>query len=220
MSLLNRQPVRVGRAQRKERDDRLFLVATEDSDAPKQYFEHLRFPRVQVVVIPTPKEDCRSAPRDVVDRLKDAFKKARSEKEVLEDDEFWVLLDTDHRTQGTHVRGTMEAIRDARAVRFEVAFSRPCFELWLLLHHADVLPEEKVEGSAPGAEELESRLRGILGGYNKTKIKAEHFPVNLVPEAIRRARALEQNPDSPAGLWPEVLGTRVYRLMERISGTR
>ena len=48
MSLLARKPVRIGRAQREARDDRVFLVATEDTHAPAQYFAELAFPRVKV----------------------------------------------------------------------------------------------------------------------------------------------------------------------------
>ena len=53
MSLLNRRPVSIGREIREFRDDRVFVVATDDTYAPEQYFKHLELRRVRVLVLPT-----------------------------------------------------------------------------------------------------------------------------------------------------------------------
>ena len=87
MSLLNRKPPPLGRAARKERDDRLIIVATEDTYAPEQYFKSLQFDRVRVLILPT--QDNNSSPKDVVDRLCNIHKRACEQNEYL-DDEFWV----------------------------------------------------------------------------------------------------------------------------------
>jgi len=104
VSPLRHKPVRIGRAERVLRDDRIFVVATEDTDAPRQYFEHLPIPRVRVVVLETPRNSGQSAPVHVIDRLKAAFESARETNEVQNDDEFWAFLDTDHHTGANHIQ--------------------------------------------------------------------------------------------------------------------
>jgi hypothetical protein len=210
MSLLGRQPVRIGRAQREARDDRFFMIATEDTHAPKQYFEGLAFRRVKVLVLPT--EDGRSAPGHVLDRLRTAYVAAKGRKEVQPHDEFWLLLDTDHWNKGAHISGLLDALRQAQQSGFKFAMSNPCFELWLLLHHEAVAP-----GTVFGkCAEVEARLRTALSGYNKANVKPVNFPRESIDVAIQRARALEANADSPSGYWPDNARTRVYLLLESI----
>lgn len=212
MSLVNRKPASIGRAQRTLRDDRCFVVASEDTDAPEQYFASLSFHRVKVVVLPTPRNSGLSAPAHVVERLKSAFTQFKKKDEIQMGDEFWVFLDTDHHIKGTHLPGTLSALRTASQSGFEIAFSNPCFELWLLLHHADV-----VAGTVfANADEVSALLRQTLGSFNKTALQSGHFQPSRIPEAIRRARALETKPDAPDDIWPSQTGTRVYRLLERV----
>ena len=213
MSLVNRKTASIGRAQRTLRDDRCFVVAAEDTDAPEQYFAALSFNRVKVVVLPTPRNSGLSAPAHVVERLKTAFTDFKKKEEVQTGDEFWVFLDTDHHIKGTHLPGTLTALRSAAQSGFEVAFSNPCFELWLLLHHIDVPVGTVFECS----KAVGTQLGGVLGGYNKTALQAVHFPSSRIPDAIRRARALETKPDAPDDIWPSQTGTRVYRLLERVA---
>ena len=194
------------------RDDRVFVVATDDTYAPSQYFEFLALPRVKVVVLPTPVDSGLSAPSHVVQRLKDAFRTVTQRKEVQSGDEFWVLLDTDHHFQDKNLKTTLEAITKASQAGFEVAVSNPCFELWLLLHYANVLPGTVFSNCKDVIEQLKS----CSGGYDKTSIKTGQFPMSRVPEAIRRARVLETMPDAPNGPWPQQAGTRLYRLLEGV----
>jgi hypothetical protein len=213
MSLLSRQPVRIGRAEREYRDDRLFLVATDDTYAPRQYFEGLSFSRVRVAVIAND-GSAASSPLHVVERMKEVFDEVR--KDARDEDEFWVLLDTDHNVKGSHLGNLTSAMQKARQAGFFVAMSNPCFDLWLLLHH-EAVPAGGGYGNYP---EIEARLREVLGSYNKTNIGAGRFPLALVDQAIERARALESNPDKPEGDWPAGTGSRVYLLLERILGRR
>ena len=186
MSLITRPQVNIGRNQREQRDDRMFVVAAEDTYAPEQYFKFLPFRRVKVIVLPTPEGSGMSSPRHVVERLKETFLAARQKKQVQRDDEFWVCIDTDHHIGDSHLKGTVQALDDAAQSAF------------------------------PNADAVDQALKRRPGGYNKTAIREDMFPLSLVPDAIRRARALESNPDDPKGHWPETVGTRVYRLLERI----
>jgi len=109
MSLTSRKP-RPIEARDKEpsrlRDDRLFIVACDDTYAPEQYFGFFKLTRVKVFVVPT--QDGTSVPRYVLERL--------LQYEHEEDDELWMVLDTDHLIQRSHLAGFVQSCmrRDAK----------------------------------------------------------------------------------------------------------
>jgi hypothetical protein len=142
MSLFPRKSRPIKRDYTTFRDDRLFIVACDDTYAPKQYFEFFQMTRVQVYVVPT--EDGTSSAGHVLERL------LKFDHE--EDDELWMLLDTDHYASGKHIRSFKTALRNARQKGVNVALSKPCFELWLLLHHV----EETVVKDLSDASEVET----------------------------------------------------------------
>ena len=200
MSLIQRKPRPLKRGDATFRDDRLFLVACDDTFAPKQYFDSFQMPRVKIHVVPT--EDGTSAAPHVLGRL-DSF-------EHEEDDERWMLLDTDHCTQNNHLPTFLAAIDEARKKGIKTALSKPCFEVWLLLHHVD---EAVVKGLQTAAE-VEKKLRETLGSYNKTRLDLGKFPLQAVAEACFRAKRLDQ--DVPGGDNPAGVTTRVYQLWESV----
>ncbi len=153
MTLIPRQPRPLTRDAAGLRDDRLFIVACDDTFAPKQYFDFFRLTRVQIHVVPTP--DGTFAASHVLDRL------LRFDHE--EDDELWMLLDTDHCVQGAHLAGFVEALREAKRQRVNVALSKPSFELWLLLHHV----EETALGVLPAAKDVEDPCAPSLDNTTK-----------------------------------------------------
>jgi hypothetical protein len=184
------------------RDDRLFLVACDDTYAPRLYFDFFRIPRIQVHVIETPAEDTSSHASHVLERLK-AF-------DHDEDDELWMLLDTDHCTAKGHQKNFNRALKEAKEQGVKIAVSRPCFELWLLLHHVDV----KKVVSLKDAKEAETKLREILGEYNKANLKQEHYPIKKVCDAYQRAEELDQQ--VAGGKIPDSNTSRVYLLLNAI----
>jgi len=200
MTLIPRQPRPLTRDAASLRDDRLFIVACDDTFAPKQYFNFFRLPRVQIHVVPTP--DGSSAASHVLDRL------LRFDQE--EDDELWMLLDTDHCVQGAHLAGFVETLREAKRQRVNVALSKPSFELWLLLHHV----EETAMGMLSAAKDVEEALRATLGEYNKTNLKQAHYPLTSVRNACIRAERLDDT--VAGGDIPSDNTTRVYRLLKAI----
>jgi RloB-like protein len=182
------------------RDDRLFIVACDDTYAPKQYFDLFRLTRIQIHVVPT--VDGTSAAAHVLTRLL-SF-------DHEEDDELWLVVDVDHAMKGDHVANFMQALKRARDNSVNVALSNPCFELWLLLHHR---PEGECS-SLRDANDALTMLRDTLGTYNKTRLNPLYFPLDSVALASARARALDgpyQQQDVPRGAT-----TRVYRLIESI----
>ena len=94
------------------------------------------------------------------------------------------------------------------AADFLLAVSRPCFELWLYLHHAAAT--EKLEGMS--CRKLTAELRIAAGGYSKTALDTDSYRPH-VSEAVARAQELDVLPQER---WPNQLGTRVYRVIEAI----
>jgi hypothetical protein len=183
------------------RDDRLFIVACDDTYAPKQYFEFFRITRVQIHVVPT--EDGTSAAEHVLGRLQNI--------DHEDDDELWMLLDTDHYATGTHLKSFVSAITRAKQQGVNVALSKPCFELWLLLHHE----EESAVGLLSTAGDVENALREKLGQYNKANLKPEHYPLSSVLNAFNRAEKLDGT--VAGGDIPDANTSRVYRLWKAIA---
>jgi hypothetical protein len=202
MTLNPRQPRPLTRDASSLRDDRLFIVACDDTFAPKQYFDFLRLARVQIHVVPTP-PDGTSAASHVLGRL------LRYDHE--EDDERWMLLDTDHCVQGTHLSMFVGTLAEAKRQQVNVALSKPSFELWLLLHHV----EETAVGVLPAAKDVEEALRAKLGEYNKTKLRQEHYPLTSVCDACIRAERLDAT--VAGGDIPSENTTRVYLLLKAIA---
>jgi hypothetical protein len=200
MTLIPRLPRPLTRDSASLRDDRLFIVACDDTFAPKQYFDFFRLPRVKVEVVPTP--DGTSAALHVLHRL--------LQFDHDPDDELWMLLDTDHYTQGTHLASFLDALREAKRRGVNVALSKPSFELWLLLHHV----EETALGVLSTAKDVEAALRATLGEYNKTNLKKEHYPPASVFDACIRAERLDATVGG--GEIPSENTTRVYRLLKAI----
>jgi hypothetical protein len=203
MSLTQRKPRPLLRDADCLRDDRLFIIACDDTYAPKQYFEFFRIPRIQVHVVETPKEDSTSHAIHVLERLR--------KFEHDEDDELWMLLDTDHCIVKGHIKSFNRAIKDAGKQGIKIALSRPCFELWLLLHHVD----ESAVASLKNARESEAALREILGGqYDKTNLKIEHYPLAAIRNAYLRSKRLDEA--VAGGSIPEGNTSRVYLIWQAI----
>ena len=196
-------PRPLARRHRAKRDDRRFVVATEDTYAPEQYFKAFRLNRVSVHIVPT--IDGRSSARDVVARLKEVQAEGLRNNEVLSEDQFWVVLDTDHWSQGQHVVAFSQAIKEAREAGFHVAVTNPCFELWLLLHVADApVPVES-------AEQLVKALQVACGGYSKTNI-----PIGVLMPGVRAALARAAKLDTGSAGWPQSTGSQLPLLITQL----
>lgn len=200
MSLIKRKPRPLQRDEQTFRDDRLIIIACDDTYAPKQYFGMFRLPRVHVHVIPA--ELGLSHAVHVYKKLLNI--------DHEEDDELWMLLDTDHCVEGSHRPLFISTIIEAERSGIFVAISRPCFEVWLLLHHVQ---EAEIIG-LKNASEVEEKLRELLTEYNKTKIDVSKFPIPTIRDAIARAENIDGT--VPGGTIPEGNTTRVYKLVQSI----
>ena len=200
MTLTHRKSRPLGRDKQAFRDDRLFIIACDDTYAPKQYFDFFRIPRIQVHVVPT--TDGTSTAHAVLDRLL-AY-------EHQDHDERWLLLDTDHCIEGPHIKSFVAALQMARQNGVRVALSRPCFELWLLLHQV----AETEVAELGNCEAVDAELRRVLGSYNKTSLVPEHYPLNTVVGACERAQRMDRSVAS--GNIPDRNTTRVFEIWHSI----
>lgn len=202
----SRKPRPLDRDMQTFRDDRLYLVACDDTYAPDQYFKAYKKDflgaRLQVNVVPT--EDGTSSAEHVLDRLL-AF-------EIEEYDQRWLLLDTDHYIEGNHRNSFLKALSKARQENVRVALSRPCFEFWLVLHHLEAVDSRLA--AITNAKSVEDLLRKTLGAYNKKKLNMEDFPVSSVPKAVAGAEVIDK--EISGGDIPERATSRVYQLWQEI----
>ena len=202
MALLHRVKRPIRRDTGALRDDRLFVIACDDTYAPKQYFDAFQVTRIQVHVVPT--TDGSSAAKHVLQRLLNI--------EVEEDDERWLVLDTDHCIEGTHLEGFIGALQDARQRGVNVAVSRPCFEVWLAMHILDDLQDLVKQQTARAVSDL---LKAALGKYDKTKLDSSDWTFAGVAKAARSAKELDAKVGG--GDIPEGVTTRVYKIWEAIA---
>jgi hypothetical protein len=182
------------------RDDRLFVIATEDTYAPKRYFEEssiFQNSRIKVRVLPT--EDGLSAPEHVHGRLK-SFRK---EYELQEDDVLWLMLDVDHWADPNHISNFDKVCTEAGHLKFQLAHSNPCFEVWLLLHLMDLTSNDQFAKCA----DVAYRLKDALGTYSGTRLDLSRFNRENAATAVERAEKLDKSPNDR---WPQKTGTHVY----------
>lgn len=186
------------------RDARIFVIATEDTYVPKAYFELFQNSRVCIRVLET--QDGHSAPTYVLERLKEV----KNSEEFESDDQFWLVLDTDHWIAPGHIDSFKRVCRDASDQGFKLAHSNPCFEFWLLLHHEEVAENTRYEACGDVVE----RLKELLSGYSKRTIPVALFTRNYIETAVKRAKKLDES--STGDRWPHEKGTHVYKLVEQL----
>ena len=193
------------------RDSRLIVIASEGSNTEPAYFEavsdHLlaRASRVHVEVLR--REAGPSAPEYVIGQLDDF----RKNWKLSGDDELWAVIDYDRWGEEKLSSIATSAVQK----RYGLAVSRPCFEVWRLLHFEDmsVLPQpEQTALEQGGCRAVTARVRQACGSCNKNMNDvAEYLP--LIDAAVERAERLDSNPQER---WPSGVGTRVYHVLNSI----
>lgn len=205
MGITSRKRRPLERRELQNRDDSIFVVVSEDRYAVDQYFAGLRFSRLKVVVLPT--TDSRSAPRHLVERLH----QARQKYDWQEGDQLWLVLDTDHWVKPSHLGNLTDALRAATRIGAMFALSNPCFETWLLLHHAEDL---SVLQDRSSAREVHRFMKSMVpGGYRKDNLDPDCFTREQAEAATDRAERCDPNPGE---WWPRSPGTHMHRLMRSI----
>ena len=157
----------------------LILIVTEGAETEPRYFEALKVSwRLTGIKV---KKASASAPIHVVEtsiRLRDeAARASRGSAFQSPYDDVWAVIDQDqHSTLN-------EAQSLARREGVKVAFSKPCFELWLLLHF---LPSLKPLASP---DHVRAELLGHLPGFSKS-MEMEEL-VGRADQALANAEIVE-----------------------------
>jgi hypothetical protein len=183
----------------KFRDVKLFVIACEGAVREFHYFDALAETQTRLKINILPADDNRSAPKYVIER---ATKYVESFK-LEGDDELWLVLDTDD--WGEEELRAVEKVCEDHG--WNLAISNPCFELWLYLHYADM------PANPPANCKGWKTLLGTVtpGGYSV------RTAIPLIGDAIRRAEALEQDPNN---LVPGLLQSRLYKLAKALAPFR
>lgn len=207
------------------RDARVFWIGVEGEKTESAYFDwienELGSPRLKVEVISTPsakegravgdpsvaqhEKPGASSPRAVAQRLTERCSTSAS----LDDDERWVVVDFDR-----WERQLVGLGREAAKGRFELAVSRPAFEIWLLFHFAAPTSELRAQSALEGTKTCTQLLRKHAGSYTKRGGLPEGaLTLEAVEQAVERARLLDVDGEHR---WPQSPGSHVYKLIERL----
>ena len=201
------------------RSARLVVIAGEGRYTESIYFNavknELRAPNVHVEVLDRNSDE--SSPESVHRQVTDFMRQYNIE----DDDELWLVIDRD-RWQERMLSQVAQLCAQNSHLHF--CMSNPCFELWLLLHLEDVEQyddETKIallqnKKNKSGVTWLKKRMKDLLGSYAESKYDALDL-IPYAPVAMDRARKLDSNPQDR---WPQSIGSRVYLLMESITGQR
>lgn len=192
-----KRPIR--RSEDRTRDASLVVIASEDRYAVKQYFEMFHSTRVQFHVLET--DNGQSSPEHVMKRLDQYM----DEYSVGEGDQFWLVCDTDHWIESSHIQNLVEVVQRCRQKGIFVALSNPCFDLWLLLHFDEFPSIRPLPCSQVG-----EMIREKLGSFNKTKVFNLPISENDLANAIARSR----NNYNPADIIPNKPQTAIHLIIE------
>ena len=193
--------------------DKIFVLAFEGNYAEPQYYEalkeRLRYKnyRLHIESLVREPDDTRSAPNHVFQSLKEK----KEEYNFNDSDEFWMIIDRDRWQLDEWVE------KCEQEKNFFLAISNPCFELWLLLHIADLgqFSHEEMEEISRNKKTKKKRyLDKLLSklleeGYNKTNIKPERFLDNI-DMAARQAKSLDTENILTS------LGSHNYKLVSKL----
>lgn len=182
------------------RDTRLVVIASEDRYAVRQYFELFESRRIQFKFLET--TDGKSAPEHVFERLEEYL----DEFDIGPEDQLWFVSDTDHWVEPGHVANLVQVVRKCRDKAIRVAISNPCFELWLLMHFADLPSGDLV------CDQVCEAIKIAVGSYNKKKVY--NLPINDASVALAIERSLANQSD--AGEIPKPMETRVHQILEEL----
>lgn len=173
-----RQPPRLGRrAPTKDPKTKIYIVCEGELTEP-QYFAMLARQCSALIRIDLVFQEGAGVPVSILNKAREIIKRPKDEFSYR--DQVWAVFDRDE-----HL-GVDQVISEA-AAGILVAYSNPCFELWLILHFPD-------HDRPDGRHELQRILRSLMPGYDPRKSKQVTFGAvcDGVEDAETRAEAMER----------------------------
>ena len=189
------------------RDAKLFLIICEGKDREVDYFEYFDGLSRQLKVIPIPNEAGKSAPKHLQVNAEKAAKSYEDGGEY----ELWIAMDIDKWEQ----KDLHEIKSFCDEKDWSIAFSNPCFEVWLYFHF------EKKALTKEGLNEYRTLRRKLLNQCKTWKHVVDKlgnsgfdsaYHPNLIKKAVENAK---ENYEAE-GYFPKVGSTQIHILGERI----
>jgi len=150
-----------------------------------QGFKHfLHAQDAQILVENYTKKTAGKAPWQVIE---EAIKHQKKNKISQKDnDQIWCVFDIDDFYKD-NPKKFGESLKKAEAKNIKIAYSNQCFELWLMMHFAEIstaIPRKDCE------KKLQSFFKKIGIDYQKNSSGIFDKILNLQPEALKRAKKL------------------------------
>lgn len=190
---------------------KVFVVSVEGRATEKKYFDSLNHDLDGCTITYAPRRWNRTEPSQVLQDLL-AYKSGQS-RAKQRSDQYWLVIDHDK----TDVAELARVWEKAAKNNCFVADSKPCFELWLLLHFKPLNKYQGLVASGDNspcspAEKLLEVEDQSYERHKKGKYKATDY-MDKIAVAIQNAKRVDNDaPERPL----ENTGTRVYNLLSKI----
>jgi len=189
------------------------MIICEGAKTEPNYFKalrtHLRLNRENIVIHEGLKGN---DPLSLVIAAEDEFIKERKrDPEKQGYDHVFVVFDRDtHTTYNDALRKTQDLNRKYKD-KFKAIVSVPCFEFWLLLHFGYTTRQYGATGGNSPCDNLIRDLNAHISGYAKGNAGIFEATKDLIDEAVKNAKLLENHQDAAQTDNPS---TKVHHLVE------
>ncbi len=195
-----------------------YVVIMEGYTTEPDYFTELRESyaiehresRIDVKIVKRcEKEDGYSAP----DYLIQQAQEFSNTFELQEYDELWIVFDAD--SWPLQALEKLEKWKNQISYHY-LAYSNPCFEIWLILHLTEEYQAIKEKLEATKLKKRSKVCKGIHGELRQEKKLSGRYNqyIRHIPLAIARAKVLDVKSKVE---FPETICTRVYQLVEKLT---
>lgn len=206
-SLARKKPFRASKVR--------FILFMEGKNTEPQYFESFRktIDGALVKLEYFPAAGCPiTIANQAIAKLKAISKESRKDS-FYENDSIWAIFDRDEHPK------VKDAIRLCNDKKIGLAYSNPCFELWLLLHIDEY-------GKVCSHTQVQKDLASKIKGYDRSKGKVLDFDslIENLGDAEKRARRqhderiADSNDDSPPYTTVYKLTTAIAEAAEQYKG--
>lgn len=158
---------------------KLFIIIVE-GETEKAYFDSGIFKNTEVSIVTRTAK--KNHPAGLVEEMERKLDELRSKDLLRSGDPAWLVLDYDDRSDGELSPVFEWAAKREKQQDRGIAYSKPQFEFWLILHHSD--------GTGVSTQAECMRKAGeVLEGYRKGDSSKLPLDEGLIADAITRARS-------------------------------
>lgn len=193
------------RVRKKDPKKKLFVFSEGKNTEPNYLKAYER--EISSTVIEVVYEKERGAPKTLLDLASIKLAEISSRKykrEFGKQDQVWLVFDKDEHDE---VEQTLTVCREKG---IKTAFSNPCFEVWLILHHEDYDRDEH-------RHETQKHCEKVCSGYDRKsrKLPQMDYLMNKVEDAEQRADKLEKARKTDGGSAPITTVHKLTSAMRR-----